>query len=713
MPKVKDLRATEVGQSRRFLMSRKYFRFKKGFWAGSIILFALIFLCSSAHAGWEVVDPPDVSSNWELFGVRFAGSNSAWAVGKDFFNHRGVILRLSGGASTSITPPNVSADWGLSGVDFPSSSQGWAVGQDVTNKRGVLLRFLGDSWTSVFPPGVSADWKLSSVYFPSLNEGWAVGLNFTDKEGVILRFSQGSWTSFTRPDVSSDWELTRVHFPSINSGWAVGRDFFNKRGVILRFSAGGWTFIDPLPSVSSDWDLRGVHFPSLNQGWAVGRDSINKKGLILRFSGGSWTSVLPPGVSSDWELNSVLFLSSDEGWAVGEDLVNNKGVVLHFSGGEWTPIVPPELPVVGQDWKLSDLDFNSPDNGWAVGTEFEGANVKGVLFRKTEPDISVVPANINFRDVAIGAFLEKTVTVKNMGTGNLDLDVIAPPPLPFVKKADPCSGVSLAPNQACKLTFRFEPTVQETFSTSFDILSNDPDQSTFRVDLTGNGVTGSPVSIQLTGPPDGDTFTACSDPPTFQWNPSPSDAFRSIELQFALETEFLSVLIRSKGKKGANELVLKPKLWDQVLLLPGAAGGTVYWMTVGTKADKTMVESDIFSLTVEAPSAVGNPQISGTSKAALPMLSWENSCNTGFTIWFGNNADFTDPATKKKSLSYSVKNPDENGGIFTTALSSKKWISIRKLVGDVTGSIIYWYVESEDVLGRPNQTGVMNFVLTD
>jgi len=689
-------------------MSQEYFRFKKGFGVGSIILFALIFLCSSAHAEWTIVDPPDVSSNWELFGVRFTPSTDVWAVGKDSSNKRGVILRFSGGSWTSVTPPGVSTDWELSEVDFPSLNEGWAVGRDSINKKGVILHLSGGSWTSVTPPSVSTDWELSSVDFPSLNEGWAVGKDLLNRKGVILHFSASSWTSVTVPNVSTDWELSSLQFLSLNQGWAVGKDLLNKKGVILHFSGGAWTSLTP-PVVSTDWELSAVDFPSLNEGWAVGKDILNKKGVILHFSGGAWTSITPPDVSSEWQLSSVHFPSSIEGWAVGRDSLNKRGVILHFSGSSWTSITPPD---VGPDWEISDLDFKSSDDGWAVGRDSDGTNVQGVLLRYTIPNISVVPIKINFHDVAIGAFLEKIVRVRNNGTGNLVLGDLTIPSLPFIKK-DLCSGKSLEPNQTCNITFRFEPTSPGPFSSNSDIPSDDPDNDIVTVNLTGNGIEGPPTFIRLVSPQDGEGFTACSyfSPPVFQWDPG--EAFKPVEIQFALENDFLTVPLKAVGKPGINELAIKSSLWKRVLLLPGATGGTIYWMAVGTKADKTKVESETFSFTVEAPSPVGNPQISNTSKAALPSLSWENNCSTTFKVWFGNAPDFTQRGTKKKTLSFTMKNPNENGGNFSITLTSKEWLAVRKIVGDATGSTLYWYVASQDILKRAAQTGVESFILTD
>ncbi len=43
----------------------------------------------------------------------------------------------------------------------------------------------------------------------------------------------------------------------------------------------------------------------------------------------------------------------------------------------------------------------------------------------------------------------------------------------------------------------------------------------------------------------------------------------------------------------------------------------------------------------------------------------------------------------------------------------KRLPAIRKLVGDASGSTIYWKVESWDGLNRRAETSVMSFVLTD
>ena len=225
----------------------------------------------------------------------------------------------------------------------------------------------------------------------------------------------------------------------------------------------------------------------------------------------------------------------------------------------------------------------------------------------------------------------------------------------------------------------------------------------------GVSLTVSAIFLTLSSPSNGQNFGACSyytpeGPPTFQWNTN--GAFKSIEVQFSAQNDFSTNLVKAKGKPGINQIQITSSLWKKILLLPGLTGGTGYWRVVGTKADKTKVgEGGFFSFSVEGPKAIGNLQISHTHRLALtpPTLSWENNCNLTFKVWFGNDSDFSKIGMKKKSFSFKVTNPNDNGGVFEKVLTPGQWLTIRKLVLDKSGSTLHWYVEASDVLKRPAQ----------
>ena len=219
----------------------------------------------------------------------------------------------------------------------------------------------------------------------------------------------------------------------------------------------------------------------------------------------------------------------------------------------------------------------------------------------------------------------------------------------------------------------------------------------------------------MSSPSDGERFDACSyytpvNPPTFVWNDN-GNTFKSIEVQFSIESNFSVKLVKVKGSPSNSTLSINSSTWKKILLLPGLTGGRVYWKVVGIKSDRSKIESDPSSFIIEGPTAVGNPQLSHTSRTASPppTLSWENECNLMFKVWFGSDSGFT----KKKPFSFKVTNPNDNAGVFTGVLTSQRWTTVRKLVGDVSGSEIYWYVESWDGLNRTSKTGNMSFTLTD
>ena len=143
-----------------------------------------------------------------------------------------------------------------------------------------------------------------------------------------------------------------------------------------------------------------------------------------------------------------------------------------------------------------------------------------------------------------------------------------------------------------------------------------------------------------------------------------------------------------KGDPNVNELAIRPSVWKRVLLLPGAEGEDSPGEVVAKKKDKTMVQSDVFSFDVAPPDPVGIPDISHTSRTTLPppTISWENNCSTMFTVWLGNDSNFSNPNMKKMPLSFRIKSSDKFQDTFTKELTSAQWSSIRKLGGDITGA---------------------------
>ena len=93
-----------------------------------------------------------------------------------------------------------------------------------------------------------------------------------------------------------------------------------------------------------------------------------------------------------------------------------------------------------------------------------------------------------------------------MNVGNIAVvDILQ---APFSILNDNCSGVIVAPAANCILTVRFDPTAVGTFNDSFDIPSDDADETSITVNMTGTGT--SPTSVVPADNGDDDNFFGCS-----------------------------------------------------------------------------------------------------------------------------------------------------------------------------------------------------------
>jgi len=103
------------------------------------------------------------------------------------------------------------------------------------------------------------------------------------------------------------------------------------------------------------------------------------------------------------------------------------------------------------------------------------------------PIVTLTPASLTFPKTIVGDTSKaKDVTVKNTGTGTLDITSIAiSGDFALVTSAEPC-GSTLAPKKKCKIAVTFTPTQAGTLTGDVTITDNAPN-SPQQVPLTGTG----------------------------------------------------------------------------------------------------------------------------------------------------------------------------------------------------------------------------------
>ncbi len=319
--------------------------------------------------------------------------------------------------------------------------------------------------------------------------------------------------------------------------------------------------------------------------------------------------------------------------------------------------------------------------------------------------ISVDPTSIDFGEVPKGSFIERTITVRNLGNQNLMIGQITSLAHPFSIVSDQCSNCSLPLGGGCTLKVRFSPNSPDLFEETLVIPTNDPLTGNLNVPLKGRGI----LLLTLSSPNNQAIVDLCSIniPLLFRWKSL--ESFVSYEVQFSGNANFDSIPLKVNISGRSIDYQPFSFQWRKILLIPGSGGGMVYWRVLGKKSDGTFIVSDSRSLLVPPPSAVVAPTIAPVSRSSLPILAWENRCNIKFKVWFGSDPNFSN----HRSLNVYLTNPDQKSGGFSKTLEPHQWLVIRRLVADRTGSTIYWYVESWDELRRRAVTHVMSFTLND
>jgi hypothetical protein len=170
-----------------------------------------------------------------------------------------------------------------------------------------------------------------------------------------------------------------------------------------------------------------------------------------------------------------------------------------------------------------DIPSTDPDeNPVTVTVSGTGTVVLVPEITVTDTSAPFDDRQVLFGDVTEGVTADHIVTVSNDGNATLALGNLAvanPLAEPFSILIDTCSGQKLKPMTDCTLDVRFAPAGASSYSDSFDIPSNDPDESSLTVNLSGTGLSAvtnnPPDKPQLASPANGQQQV--SSVVTFEW----------------------------------------------------------------------------------------------------------------------------------------------------------------------------------------------------
>ncbi len=153
----------------------------------------------------------------------------------------------------------------------------------------------------------------------------------------------------------------------------------------------------------------------------------------------------------------------------------------HPAGGTWAPASSGSgisLWVVDRG-----VDASSPRDGKLYELSVPGSGPPPT----PQPDVDVSPSSVSFGQVMTGATSERTVAVSNTGTATLSVSSAATSGSGF-SVVSGGGSFTLAAGATRQVVVRFSPTAVQSYSGSLTVTSNDPDEATVVVPLSGSGV---------------------------------------------------------------------------------------------------------------------------------------------------------------------------------------------------------------------------------
>ena len=357
-----------------------------------------------------------------------------------------------------------------------------------TKKIGTLAGslFLMLSLVGFFAPSTNA----STI---SVGSAFVAELGATTVVDITLDSAPGGLSGYIITVSLSDpskAEITAVEFPS----WATLTDE-SLSGASVWMKAVDLT--QKVEAGDNDINLGTITI----RGDAVGKCEIDVAiGRVDNDSGYPVNPSVSPGTLTIGQYH--LTISSTAGGSVAAP---GEGVFAYAPGEEVRLVATPEVDYRFTEWSgdigtVEDINAASTTitmNGdYSITANFAGAR---------SPDISVSEIWIDFGDITVGSSSSaQTVTVYNDGTADLHVGTIGIDGIDadeFSIQSDTCSGETIFPGGSATLEVLFSPNSTGGKFADLSIPSDDPDESTVTVSLSGKGFIASPATVALTADP--------------------------------------------------------------------------------------------------------------------------------------------------------------------------------------------------------------------
>ncbi|MAT38523.1 MAG: hypothetical protein CL946_02840 [Ectothiorhodospiraceae bacterium] len=360
---------------------------------------------------------------------------------------------------------------------FPGSSTAYVCGN---NSKVYKSTDDGATWTQQ-TNGIGVSKSLFGMHFADANTGLVVG-----DDGVAFYTTNGgaNWTS-----QSTGTTATLYGVGSAGGSWYAAGQF----NTVLKFTPPStWTTLSIAPHNPTGQQLADVQALSASTAFVSGGNVLLEGNVLRTTNGGSgWSDMNVPNSSGPYFFNGLYFFTAAKGW------VANAFNTIYYTtnaGQNWNS--HSAIPSVGLAGAVTKMDFPIEDIGYASGGALNVGSTSGWIIRweanNAAPDISSSAADLDFGSMGCESNKDVTYTIRNSGTADL---VIDPGEITFTNAAlslQSALPITIPAGGNQDITVRWSPpqgfSGQLPGNTRMNIASNDPDDPTWSVAITGERI---------------------------------------------------------------------------------------------------------------------------------------------------------------------------------------------------------------------------------
>jgi len=310
-------------------------------------------------------------------------------------------------------------------------------------------------------------------------EGWAYKFDGTSWNEIGGAPYSGSGTAGVWNNVLIDSE------DNVFVLWG-GFSYSGTTSYVSKFDGSSWNIVGD-EAISEQYVYFYQTFSMDDNGniYAAFPEWNNQELETVKFNGTSWSSIGTNLVGGAVEYCDMGITDNGEPIVTFLDInYNNTISAMKYNGSEWSFVGPQGFTGTGGAFPYIDVLGNTPYVAYADLPLGEKATVRAYISQDVAA-INVTPMEIVFDTTEVNYTSAEIITITNQGTATLEVSGITSNNAVFTTDVN---TLSIEPGNNEDVTITFAPALVQLYEGEITIQSNDPENSTLVVEVSGWGV---------------------------------------------------------------------------------------------------------------------------------------------------------------------------------------------------------------------------------